>query len=381
MRGKYRKRYMRKLRRKSKKSIIRDIDHSGKGLQFARAIAKGISRKAYDTCVSVQTNHVVPDGWVLTGNPPQIDATYMTPFGRVFELQSSLSADQSNFCPFSCMNGFGAREHEFNRHANMYTQFRVKAIRFEFVPTTAVTGRESILPCTAGVPSSTTLDDVLQAMDSNQSISSTYWIVKWPYKSTGMFQDFGMNLHSTSPYPRVDSALVDPSCIKIPITEKLVLTWKPKIMGYKTKSWVPLNTSSGFGSDNVKQSFEPTAKKFPWLNILANYHPSSGQQAVKYVPDVEIPSVTVGVSTNEYNTENLRVSMTQPLLACYDSLTNQFLAPARWPITGRWTMHTVFEFRCKRSLAAGQLSNTINENTANIEYAGDAGASVDFDRA
>lgn len=380
MRGKYRKRYMRKLRRKSKKSIIRDIDHSGKGLQFARAIAKGVSRKAYDSCVSVQSNHIVPDGWVLTGNPPQLSETYMTPFGRVFELQSGVSQDQSNFCPVVCMNGFGAREHEFLRHANMYTQFRVKAIRFEFVPTTAVTGRESVLPCTVGVPSTTT-DDVLQAMDANQSISSTYWMVKWPNKKTGTFQDFGLNLaNPSSPYPRNDSALIDPSVIKIPITEKLVLTWKPKMLGYKTKTWIPLNTSTGFGTNNYQPSYEPVAKTFPFLNIISNYHASSGQQATQYVPDIPMPNVTVGVLAQEYNTENIRVSMSQPLLSVYDSLSNQFLKTTSWPVTGRWTMHTVFEFRNKRDRAAGVIQS-VNEGTALQAQGTDGGASIDFTRA
>lgn len=309
-----------------------------------------MSKKRYDSCVTTISNHVSDIAPLVT------DGTFMTPFPFFLGLSSSVAQQTAGFIPFDCLNGIpsGRTDLNFMRHANMYTHFRIKAIRWEYTPATAVTGRESILACAAlpvGAP---------EPERSNTILTGTYWLVKWPNKS-GTFQDFGVNLSGPAGNNRLynTAALMDPSTIKIPITEKFVLTWKPKVLGYKPQLFRPMNTVVGPATTAV-QAYQVTAKKFPWSPIVDNV------ESVLVAPeDQAIGQQPVSSGGNLYNTQSLRMPMSFPMISCYDSVNNEF--PASAVTYGRWTMQTVFEFKYKRDRAAvitGFLQEDVPLNNA-----------------
>lgn len=290
---------------------------------------------------TVQTGHWTPEGAILAGNPPQLSSSIMVPFASALELATNNASQTPFFIPMHCLNGFGATDNDFLRHANMYTQFRIKCIRFEFVPTTAFTSGATI-PVTSDFPSAVTTDDTRVALDTNQVNSSTVWLIKWPNKSTGQFQDFGTNLNNAAINHIFNkSALMDPSVIKIPVTEKLVLTWKPKILGFKPLLFRGYNTIVSANA-TATQSVVPCAKKFPWMNIIDNTETATIPNPSEYT------GVNVNTQQGGVNTTALRSQMSQPLLGMYDTVYDRFLEPTTFNITGRWYMHTVFEFKNKR---------------------------------
>lgn len=349
---KYKQKY--KSSRQSRTAVLTHVDHSMKKVLFAKAIARGSSDKRYDSCTCTVSNHM------SDAVPFNLDPVWMTPFGKMLGLQSTAVAGTSSFIPFDCLNGLpsGRGDQNFLRHANMYTQYRIKCIRFEYVPFNAVTGRETVFNLNA-VP---TLG--VQPESANTEFAGKYWLVKWPNKS-GTFQDFGVNFSGPVGNQRIynTAALMDPSVVKIPLAEKFVLTWKPKVLGYKTVAFRPLNLAAGAASS--EPSFMPTAKKFPWTNIIDNVElpPPAGQpideQAVGVTP--------LSVGGVLYNTQGLRLQMSFPLISCYDSVNNVYdPAPLTW---GRWVMTTVFEFKTKRDRAAvvgGQFDETVSLNQTNF---------------
>lgn len=338
-------------RKRSRKHLLSSVDHSSKCLTFSKAIAKGISKKRYDSCTCIVSDHI-------SGVGPDISSLVMTPFQTVFGLTNLTQA----FTAFSCMNGAGSAggsgDQEFTRHANMYTHFRVKCIRFEFVPTTANTGRESVLPCAFG-DNGITVDAVAARMDRNQVVSSQVWMLKWPNKS-GTFQDFGINFANPGVNHIYNSAaLLDPTVIKIPVTEKFAFNWKPKILGYRTSTWRPL-TAGGGANTNPEGTFYPVAKKYPWTSIIDNFDNAAAPGI-----DQQVGMIPVGAATGSagpYNTTGLRQPMSFPLISVYDSYNNVFVNASGFEAYGRWTMHTVFEFKNKRGYAANQSAALITEN-------------------
>lgn len=359
--GKRRK--MRKLR----KSIIRDIDHSGKSAKSVdRAILKGISRKGYAATTIVSTRTTV--GGAGAGPSPSTafvcHSSYMQPFHIFTRLGGTGSGDTNALIALDLIGGAGniSANSEFMRHANMYTQYRIKCVRFEFVPINAVDGKESVNVAYAGpVRSGVAADEVAGLMDRNAQAAGTYWVVKWPNKS-GVFQDWGVNLAGTSTASaniQTSAMLIDPGAIKIPVTEKLVLFWKPKVMGTKVINWMPLNQAAVRAP--TSQAWGRTvAKPYPWTNIIDNTeagHTLTG--------DVRLTGFTPQLNMgSNWNTTTLRMPMTEPVLGCYNSATNQWLDNTGIAdlVTGRWTMHTVFEFRRKRPVYAEVTGSSIQEN-------------------
>lgn len=348
-RGSYRRKRM--LRKRLRKSV-QSVDHSGLIGKYAGYIAKAVSRRAYDTCCTVVTN------WITAAanpspNPPQLNASVMMPFATVFELAKNQNGTTPQFVPFHCLNGtpHAASDAEFYRHLNMYQQYRIKCIKFEFVPTNAYTGEESSLPQSVNYPAGSA-DPVAAFMAANHSASASVWMVKWP-KKNGTFGDFGVNPADPAVNNLFNSAaLADPSVIKIPITEKFVLTWKPKVLGFRPVLFRTIgdlvNTSTHADAASL-----PVAKKFPWTNIVDNFDAVGKPVLDQLVGDIPV-SGTVG-NVGPYNTAGLRMPMSAPLIGCYNAATNQFVDPASWQMTGRWTMQTVFEFRQKRDRAAGSF--------------------------
>lgn len=364
-----RKRKSRKSR-KSRRSTLPSVDHSSKGLKFSRSIAKGISRKSYTTTTIHRTGYW--DGNVA-GNQVYLRSNFMTPFAWALGLQNNVNAGNTNaFIPYDIFQGAPNLMGEIMRHANMYRQYRVKCIRWEFVPTTAVVGRESVLNVYTGqVNTGTATDPVAGYMDRNTRAASLMWFIKWPHKN-GTFQDFGFNLSGSgtsgaNTNVTTSGALIDPTTIRIPVTEKLVLFWKPKVMGQKVQNWMPLNTLSG--AVPLTQAFAKSyAKKFPWTYIIDNVEQGHGNPN-----DANITGQgpTIDPSTAlPYNTTGLRMPMTQPLLGIYDSSTNLFLGTADLLpfITGRWDMHVVLEFKQKYNYTAQQPipATAFTESTNNL---------------
>ncbi len=286
----------------------------------------------------------------------------MVPFASAFELSTNNSSQTPFFIPYHCLNGFGTNDQEFMRHANMYTQYRIKCIRFEYVPTTAC-AKGTTLPMTSVYPPSITTTDVRAAMDANQINSSTLWLIKWPNKKTGLFQDFGVNFNNTLTNRLSNQrALNDPNVIKIPVTEKLVLSWKPRILGYKPVMFRTLNSLTS-ASEKAQDNFLPSSKSFPWMNIIDNVEAFVGNP--NEVVGVNPVNGTTGGFTGPYNTTGLRVQMSQPQIAMYNTVYNTFVTPADFESTGRWYMHTVFEFRRKRDQYAEITSTMIHESILN----------------
>lgn len=347
--------------RKRKRSSLPHVDHSSKGLYFAKAIQRGLSRQQYSSSVSVQTNHISTAGH-LVPNPPQLSATVMTPFATVFELSTNNTDQTPFFVPYHCLSNFGANDHEFLRHANMFTQYRIKGIRFEYVPTTSM-AKGTVLPITSEYPyQGVSPSDVKLAMDDNQVNSSTVWLIKWPNKRTGLFQDFGGNLSNPSVVQLgTNLALNDPSVIKIPVTEKLVLSWKPRILGYKPVMFRTTN-SSGQQSVEAQDNFLPAAKPFPWMNIVDNVENPALAGASEAI-GVTTVSGTTGTA-GPYSTTALRVQMSQPMIAMYNTALDTFITPETFSSTGRWFMHTIFEFRNKRDRMVGNGA-VLQENDEN----------------
>lgn len=317
---------------------------------------------------TVQTNHLAPEGVVLAGNPPQINSGIMVPFASAFELSTNNAAQTPYFIPLHCLNGFGSTDSDFLRHANMYTQFRVKCIRFEFVPTTAFTNNTT-MPITSDFPPAVGVDDTRAAMDTNQINAGTVWMIKWPNKKTGEYMDYGVNLNNPSVNHILNkSALMDPTVIKIPVTEKLVLTWKPKILGFKPLYFRGYNTIVSANAQAIKSDV-PCAKKFPWMNIIDNTETAT-------IPNPnEIVGLNINPSQGGVNTTALRAQMSQPLIAMYDTVYDRYLEPATFNVTGRWYMHTVFEFRNKRHPHAPVSATEFAEGTLTYTDMGPPGSS------
>lgn len=327
---------------------------------FSKAIAKGSSYKKYDSCTTIRTNCLGP-AVTGPGSVPNINGQTMVPFQTVFNLNTDTPA----FIPYHCLNAAGSRDYNFTRHANMYTHYRIKCIRFEFVPTNAVTGNETSLPMAAVEPAAVT-DLTANVLYNNAKVGSQVWMIKWPRKSTGTFQDLGYNLDTPVPVNQLitgDVAFADPSVIKIPVTEKLVLSWKPRILGYRTSTFRPLENVLGSAP---QQTFYPVAKKFPWTQIIDNFEGTTilNQEQVGGVKET---TAAVGFP-GPYNTTGLRCPMTYPLIGCWDHARNQFMGAIDWAAVGRWTMHTVFEFKNKRAFNAGPI--TVFEETIPVNPTG-----------
>lgn len=280
----------------------------------------------------------------------------MTPFSLALGMSSTSDAGNTDaFVPYDIFSGQPYLMGEIMRHANMYRQYRIKCIRWEFTPSTAVVGRESVLNVYTGQPNTgATTDPVAGYMDRNTRAASLFWYIKWPHKN-GTFQDFGYNLSGSGTLGSNTNvttigAMIDPTTIRIPATEKLVLFWKPKVMGQKVLNWMPINTAAG--PQPLQQSFAKSyAKKFPWTYIIDNVEQGHANAADANVTG-QLPIVDpVG---NKYNTTGLRMPMTQPLLALYDSSTNTFLDTSNLTpfIAGRWYMHVVVEFKQKYNYSA-----------------------------
>ena len=322
---------------------------------FIKAIAKGTERRRYDSCTCVVTDFM---GANATNNPV-LDPAVMVPLHTMLDLNDITPS----FIPYQLLNGKGATDQEFSRHANMYTQYRVKCIRFEYVPANAIVGQESNFPILTE-PVDDTTDVVAGIIQANTINTSCMWMIKWPNKRTGTFQDFGYNVNNpTNNLISNRLALTDPTVIKIPITEKLVLSWKPRVCGYRNVNWRPLEQPIGVSF--MQNTTYPVAKKFPWTNIIDNF------DSVGTAVDDELIGVTedTAISSGPYNTTGLRCPMTYPLIACYDAFNERFLASADFPSCGRWTIHTVFEFRNKRGFNAGPVitfAENVTKNTTGM---------------
>lgn len=346
---------------KKAKHLLNFIDHTSKKtrMAFAGSIAKATTRWKYDSCVCVTT------GACNAADPPALQGPLMQPWATVFEYASLSSTRTPFLIPLQLLNGGvqGQVDPEFQRHATMYTQYRIKCIRFEYTPWTAVTGSKSMLPINAQSAAIGTGDRVADIMGYNTAAASHVWLVKWPNKKTGEFGDFGTNFNNpTNTNVFTSSALVDPTVIKIPCSEKMVLTWKPKVLGYRPVLFRTLNTLLSTSTSSTEANL-PVAKKFPWTNIVDNFESTTKGPLEQVVGDIPVSGVFG--NTGPYNTAGMRMPLTQPLLACFDIANNQVINGSAFLNYGRFTVHTVFEFRNKRDRAAAGLDNIIENDVDN----------------
>lgn len=319
-----------------------------------RMIAKVINKKGYDSCCIKTTSF--KSGSTISGNY-LLQEFNATPFHIFSRLGSSSGTQNTNaLIPFDLIQAQGYNQ--FLRYANMYKEFKIKAIRFEFVPSNAVTGTESTLPGYAGAPIAAPSGDLATMYNANTNASAMYWCIRWPDKD-GSFQSVGLNfasLTTTNANISSNSLLNDPKTIKIPMTEKFVLFWKPKIMGTKVRNWAPLNFSAS--TNPVVTTFAKSyAMRFPWTDILDNVE--SGHTVANNDWNTgQVPIVNNGLT---YNTTGLRQPMTQPWIALYNSLTGTFVSDPAPYIVGQESMHVLFEFKTKRPQTASVSSTILTE--------------------
>lgn len=280
-----------------------------------------------------------------------LNDVYMVPFHQFTTLGSSgVFGKIDALVPLQLIGNEGSGiygSQEFMRHMNMYRQFRVKCIRFEYTPTNAVTGIESNMTVQGPGQTVTADDATSKIINRNTNVSATYWIVKWPNKQ-GQFQDWGLNLSGTTALTgniKNLNMLVDPSCVKVPVCEKFVLFWKPRLMGRKLVSFMPTQFTSGVGeSANFMPKSITKSIKFPWVNTIDNYDSGHVVADSAYMTGQNLNDISV-----KNNMTGLWSPMSQPIIALYDSVANEFLnsEEAKNYCMGRWRIHTVFEFRHK----------------------------------
>lgn len=208
-------------------------------------------------------------------------------------------------------------------------------------------------------------DATSKIIQRNTDMGSCVWIIKWPNKN-GVFQDFGVNLNSTTVTGaniKTLNMLADPSAIKVPVGEKLVLFWKPKIMGTKFMQFMPTQTTTT-GNYSVP-SFNSVSKavKFPWSNIVDNFEAGHAVPNAAYLVGQQPNSLPSGPNSMHA----LYYAMTQPLIALYNTNTDQFLGTeaAQEVTMGRWRIHTVFEFRNKVGYTMESTANPPDVTTQN----------------
>lgn len=326
---------------------------------------KGISRKGFTTTTLSVTKHI-------GGNANEqfnTSVSYMNPFHLFTRLGSTTgTGDVNALVPQDLIGMSETASQEFVRHAMMYRQYRIKCIRWEFVPTNAVTGRESILSGYAGAPrSGVTTDEVAGLMDRNTIASSMQWHVRWPMKN-GTFNDWGVGLYGSGPAGsnlNNQSAQIDPSTIKVPVTEKFILFWKPKILGVTLRRWIDMNTAASSGN-TITSLGKSSAKSFPWCDVLDNL------DGIHSVPDAAQWTaqnlVSASLGTASTNLTSFRQPLTQPAIGIYDMANNVYLDTTSLApyVCGRWTMHTVVEFRHKMRYTAAANVPNFNQSTGVI---------------
>lgn len=336
---------------------------------MAKAIAKGISRKAYTSTTITTTKHLINEPFVLNN-------TFMNPFHIFTKLGDTGTPGYVDaLVPIQLIGtegGLGTNgSQEWMRHMNMYRQFRVKCIRFEYVPTNCVVGNESVLSVQGAGTQISPDDATSKIIQINTDMSSCVWLIKWPNKQ-GVFQDFGLNLYGTNTGTgnlKNLNMLADPSVIKVPCSEKLVLFWKPKILGRKFTMFMPtIVTTNGESAENMPKALSK-AVPFPWTNIIDNYDQGHTVANSAYITGQNLSTY----QGTENNTTGLYYPMSQPLIALYNTRTNEFLddAEAQAVTNGRWRIHTVFEFRHKMGYTANieqQPPSTLTQTVVDEFY-------------
>lgn len=329
-RGSYRRRY-----RRASKLNMRFVTAKATNVsrKVKKAYAKAASLRAYDTAVFKSHGLIKSDQDLFPGDESVI---YLS---NMLGLSSPSVGTEGVLTPFALAQ---ANPNKLDRYVNMYKQFRVKYITFQWIPRSSVhpivnTNNNYVIPTGGGQSYIPPPTDHL-------------WQVKWLYPSdTGLvanasgFDQFGGSYFGASnlSVPSAEIMASDTNTKRYPMQKNLVLSWKPKVFGYKINNFVPLNTLTVAGVPT--NSGTTTSMKFPWTNCID-------------------PQVVGTQGGQIYNTTGFRQPLTQPLFSTWD-----ISADAPTPNTnvdGRWEITAVFEFRYKRGDAATVAGLATNQPLA-----------------
>lgn len=300
-----------------------------------RKFAKALSSKKYDQAVFRSTGH-------FSAGTSYFNATNMSPISDCLGLSDALSGNTSALTAYDLAKTFPIK---FQRYLNFYTQFRIKYIRFEFTPASAVypvVNANGYVAADSAIPT--------QTVNIYPSARDEVMMVAWPPKGTLQYANntsiggVGGTLFGGDPsQPPANLVAKNLEIVKkLPLMKTISFAWKPRVIGYKTNLFTPSNGLIAGG--NAQPSVQSTTIAYPWTNIMDN-------QYTQAVP----------ASLATFNTTGLRQAMTQPYLGLYDLGNDTFPTQFGNTTTGRWELSAVFEFRGKRGDAAsfGAYSETI----------------------